>query len=286
MYCSRHWSVSRHNNNLHEGKANVIPFVAYIAGLRAGLYYPKFRPNFPKKETKTESITDIMKDKFWKAAASNVVTKALNPSRGYGYHPPYQTFYDSLRAYSNNSTSMIPKPEEIFGFKGEICKSCLSINIVVISFNEGNEGGSKIFSIACCPSRKVEHDYSLYSKNYLRQIEDKLKLFVLTWTNKKPILIAMRLTEDSHRLGHVNLIKKGLQMSISLQCGEFNDCSIDVHKGCFAKSIQSGQTSLSDEELSDFLRSTKTTTYGLFKVDGEQPYLLAIINKNDVIKLA
>jgi hypothetical protein len=81
MYSSRRWSVERHILNLHDGISNVIPFVDYLVGRKSGVYLPKFRPIFVKKNTtKTVTVMDALKGELLKAVASKAVNKALSSS--------------------------------------------------------------------------------------------------------------------------------------------------------------------------------------------------------------
>jgi hypothetical protein len=80
MYSSRRWSVERHILNLHDGSGNVVPFVDYLVGRQSGVYFPKFRPTFVKKNaTKTITVMDTVKDELLKAVASKAVNKAYLP---------------------------------------------------------------------------------------------------------------------------------------------------------------------------------------------------------------
>jgi hypothetical protein len=72
MYSSRKYSVKRHIENLHDGLANIVSFVDYIAGRRKGVYYPNPIPSYLLKHTQTAvpktSPLDIMKDELLRAA--------------------------------------------------------------------------------------------------------------------------------------------------------------------------------------------------------------------------
>src|SRR6266487_5348011 len=146
MYSSRRWSVERHILNLHNGNSNVVSFVDYLAGRQSGFYLPKFRPTFVKKNaTKTVTVMDTFKDELLKGFASKAVNKALSSShmqnqqslnfQGFGSNgAPY--FYPSQFL-----SHIIPKPEEIFGFQIYVCKKCSSIEPIIVSFSDGQEGG-------------------------------------------------------------------------------------------------------------------------------------------------
>ena len=40
MWSSRWWNVWRHNNNLHGGNGEIIPYIEYVTGVRSGTYRP------------------------------------------------------------------------------------------------------------------------------------------------------------------------------------------------------------------------------------------------------
>jgi hypothetical protein len=176
MYSSRRWSVERHILNLHDGSGNVVRFVDYLVGRKSGFYLPKFSPIFVKKNaTKTVTVMDTFKDKLLEGFASKAVNKALSSSQmqnlqfmnfqGFGSNgAPY--FCPSQLRFE---PSLIPKPEEIFGFKIYTCKKCCSIEPIIVSFNDGQKGGSKMSWVTCCGSSLKKLDQKNLNDNNMRQ---------------------------------------------------------------------------------------------------------------------
>ena len=136
---------------------------------------------------------DTFKDELLKGFASKAVNKALSCShmqnqqslnfQGFGSNgAPY--FYPSQFL-----SHIIPKPEEIFGFEIYICKKCSSIEPIILSFSDGQEGGSKMNRATCCGSgdlKKLDQKYWNDNKELKQKVQDKLKYCVQTWTSKKP----------------------------------------------------------------------------------------------------
>ncbi len=160
MYSSRRWSVERHIVNLHSGSGNVVPFVDYLVGRKSGFYLPKFRPIFVKKNaTKTVTVMDTFKDELLKGFASKAVNKALSSSPMQNHHfLNFQGFSNIGAPYfypSQFLSHIIPRPEDVFGFEIYVCKKCSSIEPIVVSFNDGQEGGSKMSWATCCGLKQL-----------------------------------------------------------------------------------------------------------------------------------
>jgi hypothetical protein len=71
MYSSRKYSVKRHIFKLHNGIANIVSFVDYLAGRRQGIYFPNPIPNYLIKQNHAAAATarpmDVMKDEVFRA---------------------------------------------------------------------------------------------------------------------------------------------------------------------------------------------------------------------------
>jgi hypothetical protein len=290
MYSSRRWSVERHILNLHDGIGNVVPFVDYLVGRKSGFYLPKFRPNFVRKNaTKTVTLMDTFKDELLKGFASKAVNKALSSSPIQNHQFNFRTngapyFHPSQFRFE---PSLIPRPEEIFGFEIYICKKCSNMQAVIISFNDGKEGGSRINWSSCCEFasfsdlKKVDQK-DLNDKNELQQkVQDKLKYCVKTWTNNKPMLTAIRIPEGFHG-NSVRLLQGGNQRSISLEYPSEKIIKLEIDDENFApRCTKSGTTALTDDDLFDFLNKTENATFGFFTVkikESNSIYLMAILS--------
>ena len=285
MYSSRRWSVERHILNLHDGSGNVVPFVDYLIGRKSGFYLPKFRPTFVKKNvTKTVTVMDTLKDELLKGFASKVVNKALSSSAiqnhqfgtsGAPYYCPSQSYFEPLH--------IIPRPEDIFGFEIFVCKKCSSIEPIIISFNDGQEGGSKMSWATCCGSSDLKKlgQKDLNDNNELQhKVQDKLKYCVKTWTNNKPMLTAIRIPESFH--GSIKLLGEDDKQSISLEYSSEKNIDLDIDdENHWAPRCIAGPTALSDDDLDDFLNKTENATFGFFTVklnESNSIYLMAILN--------
>jgi hypothetical protein len=295
MYSSRRWSVERHIINLHDGISNVVPFVDYLVGRKLGFYLPKFRPTFVKKNaTKTITVMDTFKDELLKGFASKAVNKALSSS------PIQNHQFMNFQGFSNNGgpyfyssqflAHIIPRPEDIFGFEIYVCKKCSSIEPIIVSFNDGQEGGSRINWSPCCDFasfsdlREVDQNSHNDNNKWLQKIQDSLRYSVKIWTNNKPTIIAIKIPASFHG-NSIMLIPIGKQKCVSVEC--LREKSIELKTDnynqdhCVTRCIKDGKTSIgNEEELSVFLNLVKIATYGFFKVNNSELYLLAIANPN------
>jgi hypothetical protein len=284
MYSSRRWSVERHILNLHDGIGNFIPFVDYLVGRKSGFYLPKFRPTFVKKNaTKTVTVMDTFKDELLKGFASKAVNKALSSSQMQNHQFNFQRFASNGAPYlypSQFHLHIIPRPEEVFGFKIYVCKKCSSIEPIIVSFNDGQEGGSKMSWATCCGLKKLDQK-NLNNNNMRQRINDKLKYCVKTWTNNKPMLTAIRIPE-SLRGNSVRLLLGDNQGSISLEYSERNiELDIDDENHWAPRCVRAGTLAVGNNNLDDFLKKTENATFGFFTVKIKEfkgIYLMAILN--------
>jgi hypothetical protein len=285
MYSSRRWSVERHILNLHDGSGNVVPFVDYLIGRKSGFYLPKFRPTFVKKNaTKTVTVMDTFKDELLKGFASKAINKALTSSPIQNHQFDFPRFGSNGAPYFYPSQfcfepfQIIPRPEDIFGFEVFVCKKCTSIEPIIVSFNDGQEGGSKMSWATCCGLKKLDQK-NLNDNNMRQRIHEKLKYCVKRWTNNKPMLTAIKISEGFHG-NSVRLLQEGTYKSISLEYS--SDKNIDLDGNDWAsRCVRAGTSALSDEELSEFLNKTKSATFGFFTVKIKEfkgIYLMAILN--------
>ncbi|MFL6508342.1 MAG: hypothetical protein ACJ704_10465 [Nitrososphaeraceae archaeon] len=69
MYSSRKSSVKRHIQNIHNGNANFVSFIDYLAGRKSGYYWPGLPPTYQKKNNDTNkklNYTNIMKEELFR----------------------------------------------------------------------------------------------------------------------------------------------------------------------------------------------------------------------------
>ena len=234
---------------------------------------------------------DTFKDELLKAVATKAVNKAPSSStlqnhqflnfQGFGnYGAPY--FYPSQFRFE--PLHIIPRPEDVFGFEIYICKKCSSIEPIIVSFSDGQEGGSKKGWATCCNSNDLKKlDQKNLNDNFQRQrIQDKLKYCVKTWTNNKPMLTAIRIPESLHGTS-IKLLGEDNKQSISLEYSLEKNIELDIddENHWAHRCIRAGTTALTDDELFDFLNKTENATFGFFIVkikESNSIYLIAILS--------
>jgi hypothetical protein len=255
---------------------------------------PKFRPTFVSKNaTKTVTLMDTFKNEFLKTFASKAVDKALYSSQMQNHqYINFQGLGNIGAPYfypSQFRLDIIPRPEDIFGFEIYTCKKCSNIQTVIVSFNDGKEGGSRINWSPCCDFasfsdlKKVDQKDMNDNNELQHKVQDKLKYCVKTWTNNNPMLIAIRIPE-SCRGNSVRLSQGDNQGSISLEYSSEKNIELDIHdeNHWAPNGIRAGTTALSDGDLSHFLNKTQYATFGFFTVkikEFEGIFLMSILNK-------
>ena len=234
---------------------------------------------------------DTFKDELLKGFASKAVNKALSSSQMQSQQFDFQRFGNNGAPYfypSQFLSHIIPRPEDVFGFKIYVCKKCTSIEPIIVSFNDGQEGGLKMSWATCCGLKKLDQK-NLNDNNMRQRIHDKLKYCVKTWTNNKPTLVAIKMPEGFHG-NSVRLLQEGNKRSISLQYSSEKNIELDIDdENCSAHTSVRGATpTLSDDDLADFLKKTEKATFGFFTVKVKEIrgiYLMAILNDIVVIRL-
>jgi hypothetical protein len=291
MYSSRRWSVERHILNLHNGSGNVVPFVDYLAARQAGFYLPKFRPAFVKKNaTKTVTLMDTFKNEFWKSFATKAAAKVLSPSLSpiHNHQFDFQGFGSNGAPFFHPSqllSHIIPRPEDVFGFEIYVCKKCSFIEPIIVAFNDGKEGGTKMGWGTCSDSsdlKKVDQKQLNDNNELQKKVQDKLKYCVKTWTNNKPMLTAIRIPESFHGT-YLKLLGKDDKQSISVEYPSERNIELDIddENHWTPRCVRAGTIALTDEELSEFLNKTGNATFGFFTIkinESNSIYLVAILN--------
>jgi hypothetical protein len=169
-----------------------------------------------------------------------------------------------------------------------LAKKCSNIQAVIVSFNDGKEGGSRINWSSCCDfasfsDLKKVGQKDLNDNNELQQkVQNKLKYCVQTWTNNKPTLSAIGIPKSFHGIS-LKLLGEDDKQSISLEYSlEKNiDLDIDDENHWAPTCVRAGTTTLSEDDLADFLSKTENATFGFFTVKIKEfkgIYLMAILN--------
>jgi hypothetical protein len=198
--------------------------------------------------------------------------------------PPY--YYPS-----QFPSHIIPRPEDIFGIEIYVCKKCSSIEPIILSFNDGKEGGSKMSRATCCGSgvlKKLDQKDWIDNNELKQKVQDKLKYCVQTWTSKKLGLVAIKIPEGFHG-NSVRLLQEGNKRSISLEYSSEKNIELDIDDESHwaTRCVRGGTTTLSDDDLADFLNKTENVTFGFFTKINESKgiYLMAILNDIVVSRL-
>jgi hypothetical protein len=102
---------------------------------------------------------DTFKDELLKGFASKAVNKALSSSPIQNHQFDFQRLGSDGAPYlypSQFLSHIIPRPEDVFGFEVFICKRCISIEPIIVSFSDSQEGESKRGRATCCGLKKVD----------------------------------------------------------------------------------------------------------------------------------
>jgi hypothetical protein len=167
-----------------------------------------------------------------------------------------------------------------------VCKKSSSIEPIIVSFNDGQEGGSKICWATCCGLKKLDQK----NLNELQQkVRDKLKYCVKTWTNNKPMLTAIRIHESLHGTT-IKLLGEDDKQSISLEYYSEKNIELDIddENHWAPRCVRAGTLAVSDDELSDFLNKTENATFAFFTVKVKEIrgiYMMAILDDIVVSRL-
>jgi hypothetical protein len=130
---------------------------------------------------------------------------------------------------------------------------------------------------------------NLNDNNMRQRIHDKLRYYVKTWTNNKPMLTAIRIPE-SIRGNSVRLLQERNKQSISLEYSLEKNIELDIDDDNHwaPRCVRARTSALSDADLSDFLNKTENATFGFFTVRIKEIrgiYLMAILNDIVVSRL-
>jgi len=80
----------------------------------------------------------------------------------------------------------------------------------------------------CCGSSLKKLDQKNLNDDNMRQrIHDKLKYCVKTWTNNKPMLVAIKIPEGFHG-NSIRLLQEGNKRSISLEYSSEKNIELDI----------------------------------------------------------
>jgi hypothetical protein len=168
---------------------------------------------------------------------------------------------------------------EIFGFRFHICKDCLVTEPLAVCYPEDGKSGRDEYRHGCNPIRiasfnreGIDKDSSVKAM-YEKSPESTIN-FVNTWIKGKKSLVAIELSKNKNDNTQEEIIKvknpKKRQQLITFQYSK--ELHIDItltneNQNHWAiRAIKSGQTTLTEGDLMDFIRRVKDRTFAVVKV--------------------
>jgi hypothetical protein len=306
MSSTRYWNVKRHisrrdggsslpyNNGMTQydriqyGCRHHIPPISYIHNPVSGQEsYEKFDLFVDRIIKRWRRLVEF---KNLCDQLHNLNQRPIAPSPQYSM--PTQNFsFVMAQNNNNNYLQSSSSGNDIFGFRGHVCKQCLGIYINYRYFlNEELEGEGRRRNKGnhvCDPNKIAQTQLDIYkdihfNENYCRLLPSYLKQTVNEWTKGENYLIAIEL---SNPLGNIIKLKhpKNPAKSITLHYSQGNYIELtNIEENNWAsRAIKNTQTNLSDNDLTEFLYKAKNKTFVVFKVDDQNSayfYLMAITN--------
>ena len=183
-----------------------------------------------------------------------------------------------------SQSSLYPLPtiggDEIFGYRFQICKDCLLTDPVAICYSGDGKGARIEYKHRCNPilvaSNQEGIDKASSVKTMYEKLPESVINFVNTWTKGKKGLIAIELPKNNNNDNTLpeEIIKikkpKSRQQLITFQYSKEQHIDITLtneNQNHWAmRATKYGQTTLSDCELTDFVRRVKDRTFAVVKV--------------------
>ena len=280
MSSSRHWNVKRHIQRRHRIMSQPVSndTMQYYKDINPQnlrfpfAYFHHASSSFPtRKEKPHKNFSDLLEDQFlqplrkvveYKNLLSQLSTIQSQPQqeqrimRGNGVysHPPFMTFE---RGKSNNNLAEHSEFEdnndysETIGYRGHVCKDCLSINIDTIFRRNDREYEQIKTRHRCNPkllaNAQLEPDKDKIITDQHKKLSEIMKKNVNTWTKNSAYLVAIEIPPNTA----VN------------NCFEITP---NDENHWAARTIKNKQTILNDEEIPDFLCKARNATCAYFKV--------------------
>jgi hypothetical protein len=100
-------------------------------------------------------MMDTFEGEFWKSVATKVANKASSSSLSPIQNNQYVEYLSNFQGFGNigpynypsqfySEPSFIPKSEDKFGVEIYRCQKCSAIELIIVSFSDGQEGGLKM----------------------------------------------------------------------------------------------------------------------------------------------
>jgi hypothetical protein len=179
---------------------------------------------------------------------------------------------------------------DIFGYRGYVCKQCLCIEIHYLYFlDEHLERDRKNVNNHLCDSNKLaQSQLDIYknihfNENYRTLLPLYLKQNINEWTKGQNYLSTIQLSNPPENIIKLNH-PKNPDKSITLHYYQKNNIeltNIEDKDNWISRAIKNTQTSLSDNDLTEFLHIVKDRTFAVFKIQKQKSvsfYLMVITN--------
>jgi hypothetical protein len=145
---SRKYNIERHIQIRHNGIGTFVSFADYLAGRQTGIYPPTSPPIYHSRT----KFLDIFMEEMNRELARKMVNQnfVLRP-----------TLHQNLYGYTNagSSSHVQPSPidsDDIVGYKGHVCKDCLTTSIEEIHLAACEEAGIGEMKHVCQPKKLAE----------------------------------------------------------------------------------------------------------------------------------
>ena len=276
MSSTRHWNMQRHIDRQHGGMGEPVRYgtMQYYKDMnpenfRFPFAYSHHVPSSSviRKKRSDKNFSEFLEYQILQPLRKMVEVKNLlsqlstmqqqprtMPVGGSVYRNMPSMNIDSSE-YNNNlsdeSSSEDENDSEIVGFRGHVCEKCSIISIETLFRHNYGESG-QIETKHTCNSKRLSDAELQQNRNKTitdqhEKLPEYMKKKVNSWTKNSAYLVAMEMPPNADVNNSFEII--------------LND---ENHWA--ARAIKDKQTILNDEELSDFLRKVRDSTYAAFKV--------------------
>jgi hypothetical protein len=243
-----------------------------------------FEPHerYKQGESLTQSMTREFDLELARQAARNVLNQQgqqpLSATQGQLRPAPF--------SYSNflNPTG---NENEIFGFRGHTCSKCLMKEHFPVSYSTDNKIGARFEVKHTCRPVLLANNQNLDDKVRASSVElmrntlpSYLKYVVNLWTSEKVVLLAIELpgdgppTPDPKANDQIKILSpRNTKAFITFQRSMEKHVELNPDRGgtgnpnhWSSRVIQQGSTSLTGNELEEFLKALQNATFGIFKI--------------------
>ncbi len=286
----RRWNAERHVYTQHSDEsAEIVTFVDYLVGRNSGVYRASSRMRAPtpnlRQFKRSTSNFDLLQAQTRKSA-TDFLELARQSARNFliqKRQQPISATQEQLRpapfSYSNFLTPT-GNENEIFGFRGHTCSKCLMKEHLAVSYSIDNKIGARFEVKHTCRPNLLANNQNLDDKVRASSIElmrntlpSYLKEVVKLWTGEKVLLIAIELpgesppTSDPKANDQIKIpYPRNPKTLITFHRSMEKHVELNPDRGGTgnpnnrsSRVIQQGSTSLTGNELEEFLKALSTT---------------------------